>query len=170
MPMLYASARPRVARPSPRMTREALVEAVSPITRRPVQAVQARANAVIDQLLEGSGVNYVAFPPSAGANGRLIIQGKAASGRTFHFQITASGLSQLGVDSEAELFKKIPTLEHIDAMLRATDDTVVVTIRGIGEMAAADFNNPGAHPSRVELDPRSDEYGVRRRDHTRAAA
>jgi hypothetical protein len=28
----------------------------------------------------------------------------------------------------------VPTLEHIDALLQATDDTVVVTIRGIGEM------------------------------------
>jgi hypothetical protein len=43
-------------------------------------------------------------------------------------------LNKLGVDSEAELFKKLPTLEHMDAMLRATDDTVVITIRGIGEM------------------------------------
>jgi choline dehydrogenase-like flavoprotein len=64
----------------------------------------------------------------------LLVKGKAANGRTFHFQITAAGLNKLGVDSEAELFKKLPTLEHIDAMLRATDDTVVITIRGIGEM------------------------------------
>jgi choline dehydrogenase-like flavoprotein len=64
----------------------------------------------------------------------LLVKGKAANGRTFHFQITASGLNKLGVDSEAELFKKLPTLEHMDAMLRATDDTVVLTIRGIGEM------------------------------------
>jgi len=64
----------------------------------------------------------------------LLVKGKAASGRTYHFQITASGLNKLGVDSEAELFKKIPTLEHIEAMLQATDDTVVLTIRGIGEM------------------------------------
>jgi hypothetical protein len=64
----------------------------------------------------------------------LLVKGKAANGKTFHFQITASGLNKLGVDSEAELFKKIPTLEHIDALLRATDDTVVITIRGIGEM------------------------------------
>ena len=64
----------------------------------------------------------------------LLVKGKAANGRTFHFQITAAGLNKLGVDSEAELFKKIPTLEHMDAMLRATDDTVVITIRGIGEM------------------------------------
>jgi Domain of Unknown Function (DUF1080)/GMC oxidoreductase len=64
----------------------------------------------------------------------LLVKGKAANGRTYHFQITASGLNKLGVDSEAELFKKIPTLEHIEDMLRATDDTVVITIRGIGEM------------------------------------
>src|SRR3954447_8613606 len=64
----------------------------------------------------------------------LLVKGKAANGRTFHFQITASGLNKLGVDSEAELFKKIPTLEDIEGMLRATDDTVVLTIRGIGEM------------------------------------
>ena len=64
----------------------------------------------------------------------LLVKGKATNGRTFHFQITAAGLSTLGIDSEAELFKKIPTLEHLDAMRRATDDTVVITIRGIGDM------------------------------------
>ena len=36
----------------------------------------------------------------------LLVKGKAANGRTFHFQITAAGLNKLGVDSEAELFKK----------------------------------------------------------------
>jgi choline dehydrogenase-like flavoprotein len=64
----------------------------------------------------------------------LLVKGKAATGRTYHFQITAAGLNKLGVDSEAELFKKLPTLEDMDAMLRATHDTVVLTIRGIGEM------------------------------------
>jgi 3-keto-disaccharide hydrolase/GMC oxidoreductase len=64
----------------------------------------------------------------------LLLKGKAPNGRTFHFQITAAGLSKLGTDSEAELFKKIPTLEHLQDMLRATDDTVVITIRGIGDM------------------------------------
>ncbi len=64
----------------------------------------------------------------------LLVKGKAPNGRTFHFQITASGLNKLGVDSEAELFKKIPTLEHLGDMLRATDDTVVITVRGIGDM------------------------------------
>jgi choline dehydrogenase-like flavoprotein len=64
----------------------------------------------------------------------LLVKGKAANGRTFHFQITASGLQKLGANSEAELFQKIPTLEHLQDMLRATDDTVVITIRGIGDM------------------------------------
>jgi len=64
----------------------------------------------------------------------LLVKGKASNGRTFHFQITASGLQKLGADSEAELFKKVPTLEHLQDMLRATDDTVVITIRGIGDM------------------------------------
>ena len=64
----------------------------------------------------------------------LLVKGKAPNGRTFHFQITAAGLQKLGGDSEAELFKKIPTLEHLNDMLRANDDTVVITIRGIGDM------------------------------------
>jgi len=64
----------------------------------------------------------------------LLVKGIAANGRTFHFQITATGLSKLGTDSETELFKKLPTLEHMENMLRATDDTVVITIRGIGDM------------------------------------
>jgi hypothetical protein len=64
----------------------------------------------------------------------LFVKGKAPNGRTFHFQITAAGLSKIGADSEAELFKKIPTLEHLQDMLRATDETVVITIRGIGDM------------------------------------
>ena len=64
----------------------------------------------------------------------LLVKGKAPNGHTFHFQITASGLQKLGADSEAELFKKIPTLEHLQDMLRASDDTVVITVRGIGDM------------------------------------
>ena len=81
----------------------------------------------------------------------LLVKGKAPNGRTFHFQITASGLQKLGADSEAELFKKIPTLEHLQDLLRATDDTVVVTIRGIGDMTP---HNPDSFIdlSSLELD------------------
>ena len=92
----------------------------------------------------------------------LFIKGKAPNGNTFHFQITASGLGKLGVESETELFKKIPDLELIEAMRRANDDTVVITIRGIGEMTPrnpdsfidlstleSDFERPeGRRPSR----------------------
>lgn len=99
----------------------------------------------------------------------LLVKGKAPNGRTFHFQITASGLDKLGTDSEAELFKKIPTLEHLEAMLRASDDRVVITIRGIGDMAArnpdsvidlspteTDFDRPKAvvHLGNAKADPK----------------
>jgi choline dehydrogenase-like flavoprotein len=87
--------------------------------RIPKAAIVANLPAVVSQNLQCSA---------------LLVKGKAANGRTFHFQITASGLNKLGVESEAELFKKIPTLEHLGDMLRATDDTVVITIRGIGDM------------------------------------
>jgi choline dehydrogenase-like flavoprotein len=83
----------------------------------------------------------------------LLVKGKAANGRTFHFQITAAGLNKLGVDSEAELFKKLPTLEHMDTMLRATDDTVVITIRGIGEMTP---RNPDSF---IDLSPTEADFG-----------
>src|SRR5262249_2151089 len=79
----------------------------------------------------------------------LLVKGKAPNGRTFHFQITASGLQKLGADSEAELFKKIPTLEHLQDMLRATDDTVVITIRGIGDMTP---RNPDSFIDRSTLE------------------
>lgn len=52
----------------------------------------------------------------------------------FHLQITAAGLAQPSGDSEAELFKKVPDLDTIDTMRQATDTTIVLTLRGIGEM------------------------------------
>ena len=52
----------------------------------------------------------------------------------FHLQITASGVGALGMDSEAELFKKIPNIDELDRFDSLTDDFVVITIRGIGEM------------------------------------
>jgi hypothetical protein len=83
----------------------------------------------------------------------LLVKGRAPNGRTFHFQITAAGLSKLGADSEAELFKKIPTLEHLKDMLRATDDTVVITIRGIGDMTP---RNPDSF---VDLSALENDFG-----------
>jgi 3-keto-disaccharide hydrolase/GMC oxidoreductase len=90
----------------------------------------------------------------------LFVKGKATidgSDRFYHLQITASGLGKLGDNSEAELFQKIPDVEHLEGMLNATDTHVVVTVRGIGEMAThnpdsfirlsptmTDFNRPAA--------------------------
>jgi 3-keto-disaccharide hydrolase/GMC oxidoreductase len=74
----------------------------------------------------------------------------------FHLQITAAGLGNLGTDSEAELFKKIPHIDTFDAFNNAHDQAVVITIRGIGEM------QPGNPANQVRLDPELDESGVQR--------
>lgn len=82
----------------------------------------------------------------------LFVKGKTTVDgvdRYFHLQITASGLSPLGNDAEAELFKKIPDVEHIDAMLRADDRHVVITLRGIGEMAP---RNPDSQVRLAQFD------------------
>jgi hypothetical protein len=79
----------------------------------------------------------------------------------FHLQITASGGGST-VGSEDELFRKIPDVDFYDQLLTSSDTNVAIAIRGIGEIAAADFNNLAAHPSRVDLDSATDEYGVRR--------
>lgn len=52
----------------------------------------------------------------------------------YHIQITASGVGELGVNSEAELFKKIPNIDDLDQFQSLTDKWVVITLRGIGEM------------------------------------
>ncbi len=74
----------------------------------------------------------------------------------FHLQITAAGLGAQGSDSEAELFKKIPDFDALDAFRLANDTYVVITIRGIGERQSQ-------HPHRyIRLDPESDEFGAPR--------
>jgi choline dehydrogenase-like flavoprotein len=80
----------------------------------------------------------------------------------FHFQITASGLSAGGKDSEAELFKKIPDIDTFDAQKNATDTHVVITIRGIGEMEPKNDNDFGNSVT-LDLDPQqNDEFQTRR--------
>ena len=74
----------------------------------------------------------------------------------FHLQITAAGLGNLGTDSEAELFKKIPDIDTFDAFGNANDQSVVITIRGIGEMQP---DNPA---NQIRLDPETDEFGLPR--------
>jgi len=74
----------------------------------------------------------------------------------FHLQITAAGLGAHGRDSEAELFRKIPDFDSLDAFQDADDTHVIITLRGIGEMEP---HNPA---SQVRLDPEQDEFGMRR--------
>src|SRR5215210_1214267 len=52
----------------------------------------------------------------------------------YHVQITASGVGELGMNSEAELFKKIPNIDDLDQFQDLNDKWVVITLRGIGEM------------------------------------
>jgi choline dehydrogenase-like flavoprotein len=85
--------------------------------------------------------------------GRHPFNGK---GGHFHLQITASGLGPLGADSEAELFRKVPDIDGFAPFLAADDKSVVITIRGIGEMEP---QNPNSF---VRLDPETDENGVNR--------
>jgi choline dehydrogenase-like flavoprotein len=75
----------------------------------------------------------------------------------YHFQITASGVGELGMNSEAELFKKIPNIEDLDHFKDLNDHWIVITIRGIGEMVG---DKTSADPqNRVRQGP-SDGNGV----------
>ncbi len=89
--------------------------------------------------------------------GRATVKGMV---RHFHLQLTAAGLDRPSTDSEAELFKKIPDLETLDALRRANDNAIVITLRGIGEMEPM---NPESGIS-LALDQPVDEVGVARAD------
>jgi choline dehydrogenase-like flavoprotein len=104
-----------------------------------------------------------ALPPGLPADlesSALFVKGKFQHGPNdfgyFHLQITASGLDKPSTDSEAELFKKIPEVDLLDALRQANDDNVVITIRGIGQMTS---RNPA---SKVSLSGELDEYGMPR--------
>ncbi|WMT72160.1 family 16 glycoside hydrolase [Bradyrhizobium sp. Ash2021] len=92
--------------------------------------------------------------------GRATRQNGDLLGR-FHLQISASGGGNT-VGAEDELYRKVPDVDFYDQLRTSTDTHVAIAIRGLGEMEPADPANAGAHPSRVELSTRTDEYGVRR--------
>jgi hypothetical protein len=74
----------------------------------------------------------------------------------FHVQITASGVGQLGMDSEAELFKKVPDIDGLDQFRGLTDEWIVLTLRGIGEMIG---DKASADPlNRITLGGPQDNY------------
>ena len=74
----------------------------------------------------------------------------------FHQQITASGLGFVNFNSEAELFKTVPDLDDLEHFKTVDDASVVITVRGIGEMVPQNAN------SFVRLDNELDEFGERR--------
>lgn len=102
-------------------------------------------------------------PPKHIPVSAMFVKGKSLIGgrdHFFHFQITASGLSDIGNNAEAYLFKKVPDAEQVNAMAQADATTAVITIRGIGEMSPmnpdsqvglaqtlgdVDFNRPKAY-------------------------
>jgi Domain of Unknown Function (DUF1080)/GMC oxidoreductase len=103
------------------------------------------------------------LPPGLGnelAASALFVKGRHtfSSGRVghFHLQITAAGLEKPSGNSEAELFKKNPDVDLFDRFRHATDTTVVITIRGIGEM------QPRNPESQVTLASDLDEFHVPR--------
>ena len=61
--------------------------------------------------------------------------------RHFHLKITASVLEKPLVDSETELFRKIPDVDSLYALRNVDDQFIVVTMRGIGEMELKNPNN-----------------------------
>jgi choline dehydrogenase-like flavoprotein len=87
--------------------------------------------------------------------GRRLIAGQW---RHFHFQITATGGGAQNTNAEAELFKKIPDYDQLNAMRNATDTSVVITIRSIGEMASG---NPDSNIS-LDWNPAQTDYAVRK--------
>jgi hypothetical protein len=97
--------------------------------------------------------------PAALASSALFVKGRFQHAPNdfgyFHLQITASGLDKPTTDSEAELFKKVPEVDQLDALRQTNDDNVVITIRGIGEMSS---RNPG---SKITLPGNSDIFGLR---------
>jgi choline dehydrogenase-like flavoprotein len=68
----------------------------------------------------------------------------------FHVQITASGVGALENNSEAELFKKIPHIEQIEQFKDNTDQWIVITLRGIGEMIGQ-VGDPQSHDPRNRI-------------------
>lgn len=96
----------------------------------------------------------------------LFVKGRATRANgdvigTFHLQIAASGGGST-VGGEDELHRKVPDIDFYDQLRTSNDTHVAIAIRGLGEMEPADMNNPGLHPSRVDFDFRTDEYGIRR--------
>ena len=65
----------------------------------------------------------------------LFVKGKSPHGH-FHLQITAAAAGPNETNSEAELFRKVPDIDTLDSF-DVNDESVIITLRGIGEMTPA---------------------------------
>lgn len=65
----------------------------------------------------------------------LFVKGKSPHGH-FHLQITAAAAGPNETNSEAELFRKVPDIDTLDSF-DMNDESVILTLRGIGEMTPA---------------------------------
>ena len=123
-----------------------------------------RSNLVIR--VPGAAISGLSAAANELQTAALFVKGRATRQNgdligQFHLQISASGGGN-SVGAEDELFRKVPDVDFYDQLRTSTDTHVAIAIRGLGEMEPADPANAGAHPSRVELSTRTDEYGVRR--------
>ena len=59
----------------------------------------------------------------------------------FHVQITASGVGELGMNSEAELFKKIPNIDELDQFQDLNDKWIELLVTELGGPAVVTRQN-----------------------------
>jgi 3-keto-disaccharide hydrolase/GMC oxidoreductase len=110
-------------------------------------------------------IKRAAFSPSLPKQletAALLVRGATPQGR-YHFQVTAAAV--LGANPEAVLFRMIPDIDLLDRTLAGEQsDTIVITLRGIGEMTGDKNSGPqSTATSWMDLSPfERDEFGARR--------
>lgn len=98
--------------------------------------------------------------PKAVETAALLVRGSTPQGR-YHFQVTAVGTD--GTNSEADMWRMIPDIDMLHRMEDAHPDWVVLTLRGIGEMAGNKGPGKPDDKSWMDLSPyERDEFGMSR--------
>jgi hypothetical protein len=106
-----------------------------------------------------------AFPASLPKQleaGALLVRGSTPKGR-YHLQVTAAAIK--GANSEDVMFRMIPDIELLDSMLSSqSEDWIVVTLRGIGEMIGdKNAQETNTNSSWINLSPfEKDQFGFAR--------
>jgi hypothetical protein len=105
--------------------------------------LQGSWNSVIDQLLEGSGVNYVASPPSEVGSGRLIIQAKGTNGPD-------SGFTQNGAERPGDTRPDLSGAKTLPDRTIAVEDSLQ---SGTEVSQSAPAGSPAARSSSLAGSP-----------------